>query len=380
MITLIVFVIYILSIIILISILTTNNLNKNIEKQEEKQIHTSNIKCAVYSQMKDENKTILNWIDHYFSLGFDHLYILDDQSETRLEETVGNHPKSKQITFIYIDITNENYYANQFQSSSLYDAEIQQKIQADKQTYLLHVFKKRYAHEIDWLMICDADEFLYLREHNTINDFLTHLTTQHPDLSGIKIRWLFYGTSYHSYYPENNNHVFNEFVLSDQYLDVNEKSIVKLEHTNDLGFHWCELKPNCNYYQYFNNHNDIHISNERTLIPPTEPIDFRNTSVFLAHYVTFDCYGYIKKKMKRFVASAPVFRHPMFMNVLNEHNNVVNYTMQNKYIAHNPNNVIIEPGKHIDIEEYNRINGTMFDNIYDMLNHFYDNKTKVIYT
>jgi hypothetical protein len=85
--------------------------------------------------------------------------------------------------------------------------------------------------------------------------------------------------------------------------------------------------------------------------------------------------------MKRFVASAPVFRHPMFMNVLNEHNDVLNITMQNKYIQYKPaNNYVIDQGKHLNIDEYNKSNNTSFDNIYDMLNHFYDHKTKVIYT
>jgi hypothetical protein len=76
--------------------------------------------------------------------------------------------------------------------------------------------------DLDWLLLCDADEFLYIKERN-IKEILN---TFSEDTCTVLINWLVYGTSNNQTYNksksiysqftkrENYNHFWNRFVKS----------------------------------------------------------------------------------------------------------------------------------------------------------------------
>jgi hypothetical protein len=361
----------------LVCVLFAINSKQNKKNKDLIEVEKTCKNIAVYSQMKDEHDIFNNWIDHYFKIGFDHIYVVDDQSEPKLETLIIDHPRYNDITIIYSDVSNDDYYSGHFTSSELYDSEVFSRVKYNKQAYLLNVFRKRYEDDIDWLMICDADEFLYLRDHDNVKDYISYLRSKHSDLSGIKLRWLLYGSSYHSYYPKG--HLFKEFTLSSEYLNTNEKSIVRLKDVEDIDSHWCILKPNCNYYHYYENSSNIEISNDRILNEPDKPIEYQNVNAFIAHYITLDCYNFVKCRLRRQRAMCNEYRDNSCIDGLNMNNDIVN-TVMCKYIDNNNEIDQKQPKKQINIELYNQINGTNFNTLYDIVMHFYENKTELIYT
>lgn len=129
-------------------------LEENIDKQKQKEYidnHTFKYNTSVCLLIKDENDYLEEWLEHYDSIGFNHFYIFDNNSNKPIEETVkeiagGRYlPKCTIIKF--------NKYKKNMQF------ECYQKCLID------------YGSESRWIAFLDTDEFLDI-DGNNINKFL----------------------------------------------------------------------------------------------------------------------------------------------------------------------------------------------------------------
>ncbi len=123
--------------------------------------------------MKDEEKLLPFFIGHYMKLGFEHIYIVDDNSEKAISEIgyIKDFILSGKITVLSLDYRIEDFLerSEKFLLSKFYDKELVRNM--DNQTYMMRYFIKNYKSDNKYVLFCDADEFLYVKNHDTIGNF-----------------------------------------------------------------------------------------------------------------------------------------------------------------------------------------------------------------
>lgn len=142
------------------------------------------MKIGVCIVAKNEQKIICDWVSHYLKLGFDKIFIYDNMSEPSIESSLKEKNFVNDKIFIEIDTVK---YSNQ-------TVNYQKCINENK--------------DLDWLLLCDADEFLWLKE-GTIKDFLSIFS---ENTCSILINWLVYGTGNLQKYDKNKS-VFKQFTM-----------------------------------------------------------------------------------------------------------------------------------------------------------------------
>ena len=167
------------------------------------------MRIGVCIRAKDEQKIIGDWVIHYTDLGFDKIVIYDNLSNPSIEETL----KSKDLLNNKIEIKiDENPYSNQ---GGVY----QECLDENK--------------DLDWLLLCDADEFLWIK-HGNIKLFLEQFSN---DTSTLLINWLVFGTSNLQQYNMLEP-IFKQFILREDYTHFWNsfvKSIVRPKLIDKIG-------------------------------------------------------------------------------------------------------------------------------------------------
>lgn len=93
---------------------------------------------------KNENRYIKDFCDYHLSLGFDHIYIFDNNDVPEIHNVIQNTDKITVQPFK----TKNNF----------------------PQAHLYNKFMKTY--DFDWCAFIDVDEFITLNEHKDIHDFV----------------------------------------------------------------------------------------------------------------------------------------------------------------------------------------------------------------
>ena len=122
-------------------------LNKNIKMKIQK-----NTKVAVCTMGRSENLYAKEFVDYYLKLGINHIFIYDD-----------NDPNTEKIS----DVIGHNYKDN----ITIYE-NIKNTIKNQPSAFTDCYRKNKLKY--DWFLMIDMDEFLYLREDNTINAYLSN--------------------------------------------------------------------------------------------------------------------------------------------------------------------------------------------------------------
>ena len=125
------------------------------------------MKCAICAIAKNENDYINDWCKWHLDLGFDKIYLFDNNDPST--EFVGN--------FIDSDIKNNVIIipVNHFK-------------QFQKQAY--NDFYKNFGINYDWTAFIDIDEFIVLIKHKNIKDFLS---TINCNIEEVRLNWQIYG-------------------------------------------------------------------------------------------------------------------------------------------------------------------------------------------
>ena len=205
---------------------------------------------------KDENSTLIEWAKHYIDLNINHIYIFDDNSEVKFEELIKNNSKySNKITIFTI---NNNFYTKDFKNSSYYDKNLYKKQNLSKQMYFINYFIKKIYKNNKWLLHCDVDEFLILKN----NDVFMDIINNSKECNKIFIPWLIYGTSYLVNYDKNNS-LTKTFKMHNNEYDHLYKCIFKPEQVKTRlanNPHFININPSDKIY--FIGYNKIFTVNE----------------------------------------------------------------------------------------------------------------------
>ena len=275
---------------------------------------------VIHSLIKDESHILNEWILHNtINIGFDHIYIYDDQSEISIKETISSLPSKilSKVTIFTLEKNINFYDVNEFQNSIFYDKNIYSKFNGNKQFYFLNHFLENYRNISEWCLFCDADEFIYLKDKN-----LDEILNEHNQHDIIYIPWLIYGSSFHIDQPEGlviDNFRYHE----NKYHELGKSicrlsSLIIIDHAHYISMY----QP-----RYSFDHNQIVYSSE----------------IHINHYQINSIKLYIKRKLRNEIGNTNgTLRAPndIFLFML-AYNSVYNNSME-KYIK-NINNILKLP-------------------------------------
>lgn len=122
--------------------------------------------ASVCAMAKNEEPYLEEWIEHHLKIGFEHIYIIDNNDDFGLDLFLLPYIECKQVTLI-------NYVG------------IKPKNQTSAYIYCLD----NYGHESRWMAFIDVDEFICLMRDMSIESFLK----ERKHLPGITMNWKMYG-------------------------------------------------------------------------------------------------------------------------------------------------------------------------------------------
>lgn len=233
------------------------------------------MKIGVCIRAKNEQKIICDWVNHYLKLGFDKIFIYDNMSTPSIEHTLKNNIFESHLlnheVIIKIDNTT---YSNQV-------VVYQECIQENK--------------DLDWLLLCDADEFIWLKEGN-MKDFLSNFTN---DTCTIFVNWLVYGTSNLKMYDVNQS-VFSQFIMREEYNHFWNRFVKSFVRPNLMGEHSIRNvhKTYNDNYKLCDVYQNIIIDENLHKCAYYDKMLNDNTPLVLVHYMTLDFESMLEKRTK----------------------------------------------------------------------------------
>lgn len=238
------------------------------------------MRVVVCALAKNEHRYINEWVSHYVKLGFDKLYIYDNDDSFDCQ------------VINYID----KQYVDKFEIRNirmLHEDKLQQKIYTN--------FYRTENSKFDWCLFCDIDEFL--TGVDNIKDFLSQPQFKHA--YQIRIKWKLF---------DDNNLIER---------DMSKSVMETFTHECKFSLHR-NLKQKGNLEQHGKmivrgNIDNVIITSphfasvERrdnvlvSILPSGKPCrskvaieeDYRNETVFLNHYMTKSLSEFIEQKMNR---------------------------------------------------------------------------------
>lgn len=220
--------------------------------------------CLVSNRYLDEDY-IEEWCEHYYNLGFDFIYILEDLNGMDLK---------------FIDMP---YIKDKVDNNKMLIEQIPHR----NQWHTYPIFYNKYKTEFNWCGIFDSDEFLILNKHKNIQEFINEPIFKNADV--ITVNWRNYG---------DNGKLYKEFgtvkerftTLSKSKKDIVETKIIikgNLQLTKFYIGHCC-IANNDPYKTVFCN------GEHYTKMDPFHKVDYSVAA--LNHYYTKSTEEFIKRK------------------------------------------------------------------------------------
>jgi hypothetical protein len=241
-------------------------------------LDTNNPKCILFTNARDE-KRIVEWVLHHQHFGFDHIYIIDHLSKTPITQTLCK------CLYQYDNITVQR------------NTDIKAIKMKFNQQAIVYSKKQGY----DWLLYLDADEFLYIKDHDSIHEFIKSYPN---DTAKIGINWLMFGSNNKDTFNSECT-IFEEFTRSSNKLAKNIKSLVrvgwmardKIPHPHT---YFCQNK-NGKIYDIKRNRYSLgkQLTVGSALIPNAINININEAESFIAHYSTQDYQTLLERKINR---------------------------------------------------------------------------------
>lgn len=174
------------------------------------------MKIAVCCICRNEVNYIKEWIGFYKSVGFDSVYIYDNVSDDGTSELLINLDKLNIIKRVFWPRI--------------------EGIPPQRAAY--SHFLDTYSTDYDYVLICDADEFLVVPDYN-VKKFLFDAEKKNPNFSAIAIPWLIFGSSGNKSYE--NDLVINRFTKCDDNVSPVVKTLLNPHKTQNMRTHICDL-------------------------------------------------------------------------------------------------------------------------------------------
>lgn len=176
------------------------------------------MKTAICTCIKDEQAYLKEWLDYHLNLGFDHIYLYEDNGSISHSDIVKDYDN---VTLLPINIASKECVKGGRQMQSI--------------KHSLRTLKGKY----DWIAFIDVDEFIRLEEN------LRDLLNKYSEYDSIYLSWKMFGacgridkpegTVQESYTTPELNVDFNK-LIGHQYqhksiVNVNRNSLIKDNHT-----------------------------------------------------------------------------------------------------------------------------------------------------
>lgn len=158
------------------------------------------MKIALVCIAKNEENYIKEWIEYNKNLGFDKIFIYQNNWRCDLNDKI-----IRKIEF---------------------DGEI-------KQVPAYNHFIKKNKENFDWAAFFDVDEFLVLKKHNNVKNFIK----EYKEFNGVSINWAIFGDNNLKKVENNNYSVLKRFTKRKKEVDSHVKSIVNLKKINKMKIH-----------------------------------------------------------------------------------------------------------------------------------------------
>lgn len=197
--------------------------------------------CALVVIVIQEEPYIFEFVNYYLQIGFDKIYIYDNSETNTLHGF--NYFSDNKVRCIH-------FPGKQRQFPAYYH-------------YLRH-----YSSQHKWTAIFDTDEFLVLRKHTNIHDFLN----EYCENGGIGINWKMFGSSNLFHY--SNEHVTKRFIKCNDTIDQHIKMIFRSEHVLNFS------DPH-----YFRCLHGVRDTNGKEITCPSNPNGSEDVAI-LHHYFT----------------------------------------------------------------------------------------------
>ena len=230
------------------------------------------MKIGVCIRAWNVQNIICDWVKYYTNLGFDKIIIYDNMSEPSIEETLN-------IQGIY----------DMNQDSSHIEIIIDTVDHSNQGNVYMDCINKNK--DLDWLLLCDADEFIYIKD-GTIKDFLNTFSN---DTATILINWVVFGTSGNPTYNKNKT-IYEQFTKRENYnhfWNIFVKSFIRPQLIDTFGNVHVTTNKNYKMKDVYNN-----ILKYNKDIGKSDYIDIKlsdNTPVVIIHYMTLDFESMMKK-------------------------------------------------------------------------------------
>lgn len=229
------------------------------------------------TMVRDEDHIIQEWIQHYQELGVNHIFIYDDRSKI----PVTNWIRSPNVTVYTIDV--DFYDTETFTIHPLYDPHLYSLLKENKQLYFYNYFLKSHHDLSKWLLCFDIDEFLIMKDNNSLPLFLK----QYDSYDRLYIPWLMFGSSFYTDMPKG--FITNNFIYHENHYHEFGKSI---------------FKPSC--YKYIKTVHHIIDNNEHT--DNAYIFDFQEKlftlPIHINHYIILSAKKYLQRKLRSNIGQA----------------------------------------------------------------------------
>ncbi|MDE5879672.1 MAG: glycosyltransferase family 92 protein, partial [Desulfovibrio sp.] len=127
--------------------------------------------CAI---VKDEDRDIHEWLAYHLAIGFEHVFIYDNNSAVPLRDTLAEHIAAGLVTVT-------DWPLKEAQQLSAY----------------MHALKS-WGPRTKWLGFMDVDEFVLPLRHDDIRDFLDGYTSY----GAVGAHWAMFGANGHMRRPQ----------------------------------------------------------------------------------------------------------------------------------------------------------------------------------
>jgi hypothetical protein len=152
----------------------------------------ANMKVALVCIAKDEDEYIKEWIDYHKKLGFDNIFVFENNWRCKVQDEI--------VTTIE------------------FDGEV-------KQIPAYNTFIDRFRYDYDWVAFIDVDEFVVLKKHENIKEFLKEYDSVE---NGIAINWVLFGNNEHDE-PSEKWSVLERFTKREIIPNSHIKTFLKLK-------------------------------------------------------------------------------------------------------------------------------------------------------
>lgn len=153
------------------------------------------LRTCVVCIAKNEDRTIQEWLDYNIKLGFDKIFIYQNDWTCNIEQ---------------------DYLA---------------KLHSNGKNILPQVYNNwlssKYRNDFDWAAIIDCDEFIVLHKHKTISEFLSEFDAD--DTAGISPNWFFFGSGGQESLSPNPESLIKRFTFRDKNPNRHVKTIINLK-------------------------------------------------------------------------------------------------------------------------------------------------------